>query len=160
MRKSKQIKYAVFCFAFLFAKSSFANIPAFDPMSYIPDIKQFKEIATDLRNTKEQLNQIRQDLRAMGDSVKSVASYSQKVIHTVKKGAEAIGSAVDKVNETLGTDIQIGEGLNNVIASAENVQKDLINNSVDRVAGVLNGEDIPVIDDIKEKMPTIPIFHT
>ena len=156
MRKSKQFKYAVFCFAFLFAKSSFANIPAFDPMSYIPDIKQFKELATDLRNTKEQLNQIRQDLRAMGDSVKSVASYSQKVIHTVKRGAEAVSSVVDKVNETLGTDIQIGEGLNNVIASAENVQKDLINNSVDRVAGVLNGEDIPVIDDIKEKMPTIP----
>jgi dTDP-4-amino-4,6-dideoxygalactose transaminase len=109
MIKSKQVIGAVFCFAFLFAKSSFANFPSFDPLSYIPDLKQYKELVADLRNTKEQLNQIRQDLRSMGDSVRSVASYSQTVMRTVQKGAAAVSKAADVINKTLGTDIKVGE---------------------------------------------------
>lgn len=156
MRKSKQFICAVFCFAFLFAKSSFANFPAFDPMSFIPDLKQFKELAADLRNTKEQLNQIRQDLRAMGDSIRSVASYSQAIIHTVKRGVDAASKAVDTINQTLGTNIEIGNGLNNIISSAENLQKTFVEDTVNKVDSALKGEKLDevlaVANDKKEEL--------
>lgn len=153
MIKSKQFIGAVFCFAFLFAKSSFANFPSFDPLSYIPDLKQYKELVADLRNTKEQLNQIRQDLRSMGDSVRSVASYSQTVMRTVQKGAAAVSKAADVINKTLGTDIKVGEGLNKVIAGAENIQKNIVDRAVNDVGAVLDGQKLDeFVDDKKEEI--------
>lgn len=152
MRKSKQIICLVVCFVSLFAKSSFANFPSFDPMSYIPDLKQFKELAADLRNTKEQLNQIRQDLRSMGDSIRSVASYSQAVLHLAKRGLGAVDNTLGIINRVLGTDIQVGEGINNIISEAENIQKDIIERTVSDVGDVLDGKKLDeFVDDVEDQ---------
>ncbi len=150
MRKSKHILCLIVCFVSLFAKSCFANFPTFDPMTYIPDIKQFKELAEDLRNTKEQLNQIRQDLRAMGDSIRSVASYSQAILHLAKRGLGAVQNTVDLINKTLGTDIKIGEGLNNIIEEAENIHRDVIERTVSDVGDVLDGKKLDEFVDYVE----------
>ena len=153
MKKSKKLMCLFVCFAFLFARSSFAGIPAFDPMSYIPDIKQFKELAEDLRNTKEQLNQIRQDLRAMGDSIRSVASYSQAILHLAKRGLRAVEDTVGLINDTLGTDIKVGEGLNNIIDEADNIHKNVVERTVNDIGSVLDGDKLDdFIDDKKEQV--------
>ena len=153
MRKSKKLMCLFVCFAFLFARSSFAGIPAFDPGSYIRDIQQFKELAEDLRNTKEQLNQIRQDLRAIGDSIRSIASYSQAILHLAKRGLSAVENTVGFINDTLGTDIQVGEGLGNIIEQAENIQKDVIERTVNEVGSVLDGDRLDeFVDEKKEQM--------
>ena len=151
MRKSKQLLYAVICVALLFAKTSFANFPAFDPMSFIPDLKQFKEVAEDLKNTKEQLNQIRQDLRAMGDSIRSVASYSTAVMHKVKEAVDNAEKVVDKINNTLGTDIEVGKGLGDIITETENTQKEIMDNTSNTIENILNG-DFP-----QPSIPTPPV---
>ena len=70
-----------------------------------------------------------------------------------EKGAAAVSKAADVINKTLGTDIKVGEGLNKVIAGAENIQKNIVDRAVNDVGAVLDGQKLDeFVDDKKEEI--------
>lgn len=95
-----------------------------------------------LSETKAQMTEMKNAFQAMGQSIDNIAQFGQDLRNTVSNIQDVANSAVDGLNENLGTDIEIPEDVNNGFDATEGALGGELNDIINDTQNIINqGED-------------------
>ena len=119
MGKFKRLVAVLFCCATLIhSQPAKAFWPVFDFIDTVPIFSQISTVVDSLKNLKEQLVQLKENLKALGDQINSIAAFAKEIVDLAEYVAETVAEGVNFVNDTLGTNIDIG---NKLVAAAKDI---------------------------------------
>ena len=129
------------CASFLINKPAYAFWPVLDFGEIIPIVSNVTTSLDSLSQTKSQLTELKNSLKAIGDSIDTISQFSQDLRNNLDDIADIANESAGIVNDNLGTNIDIQNGVTDVIDKVNNVQSGLVNNVVEQTQGALNQAD-------------------
>ena len=144
MGKFKRLVAVLFCCATLIhSQPAKAFWPVFDFIDTVPIFSQISTVIGSLKNLKEQLVQLKENLKALGDQINSIAAFAKEIGDLIEEAAATVAEGVNFVNETLGTDIDIGnklvEAANGIANITTTVTETVIGSTNQIIAGMDEG---------------------
>ena len=130
MMKSKSLIAVLFCCALFVCKPAKAFWPTFDFVEFPGIVSQVSTSVEAFKNLKEQITELKNNLSAIGDKINGIAAFTKDISNKVTKAANSISKIVDDVNKTLGTDINIGQGLKNAVDGVKDATNAISNAAV------------------------------
>lgn len=95
-----------------------------------------------LSETKAQMTEMKNALQAMGQSIDNIAQFGQDLRNTVSNIQDVANSAVDGLNENLGTDMEIPEDVNKGLDATNDALGGELNDIINDTQNIINqGED-------------------
>ena len=159
MRRFNRLCAVVVCCAMLFSMPAKAFWPVFDFTEIAPVISQVSTGIERVRNLKDQLLEMKNNLKAIGDKIKSFAQFAKdiadkvvNVANQVREGIEEIAGYVEKGKELVDNVVDAGEQVTGAVEDVVDTSVDVTEDIVDRKAE----DGTPPANLTKPRTPSIP----
>lgn len=143
MVKNKLFKFVILTCAIISNKPAQAFWPVMDFGEVPQVVSSFTTASSSLKENIGQLTELKDAVKAMGDSIDNLAQFGQDLRSTVTNIKDVATDTVDGVNENLGTDIEIPESVNNGFEMTDNALGDGLNGVINDTQNALStGENL------------------
>lgn len=143
MGKFKRLVAVLFCCATLIhSQPAKAFWPVFDFIDTVPIFSQISTVIDSLKNLKEQLVQLKENLKALGDQISSIAAFAKEIGDTISEAAAVIAEGTSFINETLGTNIDVGDKIVGATEGIVRATGDVANVVVDSTKYIADGVNV------------------
>ena len=127
-----------FCGILFVAKPAQAMIPVLDLGEAPKTFQSASNAVETLKNTKAQLDELKASLKAVGDSLQTIAQFGQSLGDMLAEIQEIADVVVNTINETLGTDIKINEKLAEGLSKINDVQNAMTEGLVSQATALVD----------------------
>lgn len=141
MRTSKRRLAIIFCCATCLTKPAYAFWPTFDFGESPTLVTNVNTTLDSLSEAKKQLEELDKCKKAIGESVKNLAEFSQSLNTLNASIVNVANNSVGAVNENLGTNITVQEELTGKLNEINNIQKQMAGDVVNQTNGALSTAD-------------------
>ena len=135
MIKAKRNIAIFFCGVLFIIKPVYAGIPVLDLGESPTTFKESSNAIESLKKTKDQLTELKKNLQALGDSIKTLSEFSQALGEMFTEIQDIADTVVYTLNDTFGLDIDLNEKLAAAISQIESLEKTLITDMTIAVEG-------------------------